>query len=150
MSETLVLNVGEDGLGFGSDLCPNESAVEYIPFRRCRPSVVARKASAMAVGIISHPTPAGEEINSKEKQSMGGEEGQNVAKDSHIESGEGSKRGQRKPGQCLPKSWIILEMIVKLDGLEFHIQYMKDNALLAKFVGIWLLERALVWWINNT
>ena len=41
-------------------------------------------------------------------------------------------------------------MIIKSDRLESHIQYMKDHALLAKFVGIWPLEKALVWWINNT
>ena len=27
---------------------------------------------------------------------------------------------------------------------------MKDHALIAKFVGIWLQEKSLVWWINMT
>ena len=26
---------------------------------------------------------------------------------------------------------------------------MKDHALIAKFVGIWLIEKNLIWWINH-
>jgi hypothetical protein len=52
---------------------------------------------------------------------VGEEEGQNAANDSRIEAGEGPKRSQRKPGQCLLKSWTTSEMIIISDGLESHI-----------------------------
>ena len=31
-----------------------------------------------------------------------------------------------------------------------YIQYMKEHALIGKFVGICLTENTLVWWINTT
>ena len=41
-------------------------------------------------------------------------------------------------------------MTIKLNGLDSHIQYMKDHVLMTKFVGIGPPEKALVWWINTT
>lgn len=43
--------------------------------------------------------------------------------------------GHRVPSTCILKSQEILAMTIKLDELEEHIQYMKDHALIAKFVG---------------
>lgn len=73
-----------------------------------------------------------------------------MAQDGIAGECELSVKGCRKPGQCLPKSNKIPTMIIKSEGLESHIQYMKDHALIAKFVGIWPPKRTLVWWINNT
>ena len=70
------------------------------------------------------------------------------ASENSSDEGEDVRRGQRKPGQCLPKSKITSKLIIKSDGLESHIQYMKDHALIANFVGIWLIKKALVGWIN--
>ena len=38
---------------------------------------------------------------------------------------------------------------VKWEGMEAHIQYMKDHTLIAKFIGIWPSERSLVRWIEK-
>lgn len=73
-----------------------------------------------------------------------------MEKDKSTGSRKGSVKGPQKPRQYLPKSSEIPEMTIKSKGLASHIQYMKDHALLAKFMGIWPPEKVLVWWINNT
>lgn len=85
---------------------------------------------------------AGEETNNNGKTSAGDETGHIGAPDSSSEEGDDLRRGQRKPGQCLPKSRITPELIIKSDGLALHIQYMKDHTLIAKFVGIWPVENS--------
>ena len=44
----------------------------------------------------------------------------------------------------------ILAFQIKSKGLRDRIKYMKDHAVIGKFVGIWPSEKALIWWINNT
>lgn len=56
---------------------------------------------------------------------------------------------RRTLGKSLPRSSEIPTMTIKSDGLEEHIQYMKDHALIAKFVGIWPIEKDLICWINH-
>ena len=65
------------------------------------------------------------------------------------DKGKGAVGGRRAPGTCLPKSKEILTLNMKSEGLEAHIQYMRDHALIAKFVGIWPMEKNLIWWINH-
>ena len=57
--------------------------------------------------------------------------------------------GRRAPGSCHPKSQEIPTLSINSDGLEAHIQYMKDHALIAKFVGVWPMEKGLICWINH-
>lgn len=47
----------------------------------------------------------------------------------------GPRGSRRAPGTCLPKSQEIQTLTIKSDGLEEHIQYMRDHALIAKFLG---------------
>ena len=49
----------------------------------------------------------------------------------------GFKKDPRKPGQCVTKSSSKPSIQIYLAGLRDHIQYMKDHALIGKFVGIW-------------
>jgi len=107
-------------------------------------------ASSMSMGVVAHPNPSLEEKGRKSNSSLGKGDGQKATKDGVTRSGEGLVKGSQKPGQCLPKSSEISEMTIKLEGLASHIQYMKDHALITKFVGIWPPEKALVWWVNNT
>lgn len=81
---------------------------------------------------------------------MGEGEDQNKAKEGWTEPGNRLKKGPQKLGQCLPKSSVIPEMTIKSDGLDSHIQYMKDHMLIEKFVGMWPPKKALIWWINTT
>jgi len=60
-----------------------------------------------------------------------------------------SKQGQRIPGQCIPKSAEIPSLVLKSANLRGKIQYMKDHALIGKFIGIWPNEKALQWWIQT-
>lgn len=55
------------------------------------------------------------------------------------DKGIGTGVGGRIPSKCLPKSNEIPALRIKSEGLEAHIQYMKDHALIAKFVGIWTI-----------
>lgn len=65
------------------------------------------------------------------------------------DKGIGLGRGRRGPGKCLPKTNEIPTLTIKSEGLAAHILYMKDHALIAKFIGIWPIERNLIRWINH-
>ena len=56
----------------------------------------------------------------------------------------GTVGGRRAPGTCLLKSQEIPTLSITSGGLEAHIQYMKDHALIAKFVGFWPMEKDLI------
>ena len=58
------------------------------------------------------------------------------------------KSGSRPLGSCLPKSKIMPSLIIRSEGLASHIEYMKDHALIAKFIGYWPIKKDLIWWIN--
>ena len=60
------------------------------------------------------------------------------------DKGIGTMGGCREPGTCLLKSQDIPSLKIKSDGLEAHIQYMKDHALIAKIVGICTMEKNLI------
>ena len=84
-----------------------------------------------------NPTERGNEWNAGQKDIQG------------DDKGIGTAGVRRAPGTCLPKSQEIPALPIKSDGLEADIQYMKDHALIAKFVGIWPMEKNLIWWINH-
>jgi len=68
--------------------------------------------------------------------------------------GEGSTMtmkgaGRRGPGQCIPKTAVLPSIALKPENLRKRIQYMKDHALIGKFIGIWPTEKALLWWIQT-
>ena len=48
-------------------------------------------------------------------------------------------------GTCLPKTKEIPSLTIRSEGLAEHIQYMKDHALISKFVGFWPMEKDLIW-----
>lgn len=56
----------------------------------------------------------------------------------------------RRGGKCVPKTKTVPAFQIQVDGLQERIEYMKDHALIGKFVGIWPSEKALNWWINKT
>ena len=117
--------------------------------REGRPSGLAGLASAMDMEEIVHISSSLEENGRNSSLGLGKGEGQKEEKEGSTEAVKGSVKGLQKLGQCLPKSSEILVMIINSEGLASHIQYMKDNALIAKFVGIWPVKKPLVWWINN-
>lgn len=51
-------------------------------------------------------------------------------------------------GQCLPISSKIPRFIIPPNKLDHYRSYMKDNALICKFIGIWLTENDLLKWIH--
>jgi len=57
--------------------------------------------------------------------------------------------GRRGPGQCIPKTTEVPSLAIKSENLRRKIQYMKDHALIGKFIGIWPNEKALQWWIQT-
>ena len=59
-------------------------------------------------------------------------------------------QGTRRMGQCVPKSNTVPRLQIKSDRIREEIQYMKERALIGKFVGIWPTEKMLVGWINST
>ena len=61
-----------------------------------------------------------------------------------------TKEGNRRTGQCLPKSKTIPKLQIKSTRIKEDINYMKERALIGKFVGIWPSEKTLTWWINTT
>lgn len=73
-----------------------------------------------AVGGPPHGL-VGEETNNNGNTSVGDETGLMGSPDSSSEEGDGLRRGQRKPGQCLPKARITPELIIRSDGLASHI-----------------------------
>ena len=64
---------------------------------------------------------------------------------------EAGKEGTaRKPGQCYPKSKVVPKLQIKSTRFRENVQYLKDHALIGKFIGFWPNEKALSWWINTT
>lgn len=56
----------------------------------------------------------------------------------------------QKPSHCLPKTKAIPKLQIKSERFRDNVQYLKDHALIGKFVGIWPYKKNMVWWINNT
>jgi len=98
------------------------------------------------------------EATSKGKEPAGGSHGVSQAGEGSGKGGVGSSKptsdaqkeaGRRGPGQCIPKTVEIPSLALKSENLRKKIQYMKDHALIGKFIGIWPNEKALQWWIQT-
>lgn len=90
----------------------------------------------MAAGATSQPSSVESERGREGDPEQSKGEGQNTAQEGWAELGTEPKKGLRRPGQCLPKASITPNITIKSEGLDAHIQYMKDRALIEKFVGI--------------
>ena len=44
----------------------------------------------------------------------------------------------------------VPKLEINLERVREDIQYMNENALIGKFVGIWPIEKTPIWWINTT
>jgi len=56
----------------------------------------------------------------------------------------------RNPGKCVPKERMVPKLLIRSKSVREDIQYMKDHALIGKFIGMWPMEKSLKWWINTT
>ena len=63
---------------------------------------------------------------------------------------EATNQDARRIGQCVPKSKMVPRLHTTSDRVREEIQYMKERALIGKFVGIWPTENMLVGWIKST
>ena len=54
------------------------------------------------------------------------------------------KGGSRGPSTYLPKSKETPFLAIRSEGLASHIEYMKDHALIAKFIGFCPMEKDLI------
>ena len=61
-----------------------------------------------------------------------------------------TKRENGKAGKCVPKSKTVPKLQIKSDRIREDINYMKERALIRKFVRFWPTDKTLVWWINTT
>jgi hypothetical protein len=52
------------------------------------------------------------------------------------------------PGKCIPQAPQAPKYVVSSPRIEEQKQYMKDNALVGKFLGLWPSERDLIKWIQ--
>jgi hypothetical protein len=52
------------------------------------------------------------------------------------------------PGKCLPQAPIAPKYVINSPRIEEQKQYMQDNALIGKFLGLWPSERELIKWIQ--
>lgn len=55
---------------------------------------------------------------------------------------------QAKIGRCLPRAQKRPRYVIPNNSLEDYRSYMKDHALICKFIGYWPTERDLVKWIH--
>jgi hypothetical protein len=53
------------------------------------------------------------------------------------------------PGKCIPQAPIALKYVIKSTRVGEHMQFMKDHALIGKFLGIWPSEKDLIKWIKH-
>jgi hypothetical protein len=53
------------------------------------------------------------------------------------------------PGKCIPQALQAPKYIVSTPRIEEQKQYMRDYALVGKFLGLWPSEKELVKWIHQ-
>jgi hypothetical protein len=54
-----------------------------------------------------------------------------------------------KPGHCIPKAGCNTSIRDQIEVPKWYVQYMRDHAVIGKFLGIWPTERDLLAWINS-
>jgi len=52
-------------------------------------------------------------------------------------------------GKCIPQALQALKYIISTPKIEEHKKYMRDYALVGKFLGLWPSEKELVKWIHQ-
>jgi hypothetical protein len=67
----------------------------------------------------------------------------------NIEQKDPGKLHQKTSSTCLPKSAEIRRYKIHPGSLAEKIQYIKDHAIIAKFIGTWRNEKELVRWIRQ-
>lgn len=55
-----------------------------------------------------------------------------------------TKGGHRALGTYLPKSKETPSLAIRSEGLASHIEYMRDHALIAKFIEFWPMEKDII------
>ena len=60
------------------------------------------------------------------------------------------KEVSKRVGQCVPKSKTVPKLQIKSSRIREDINYMKERALVGKFVGIWPTKKTLMSRINTT
>lgn len=54
-----------------------------------------------------------------------------------------------EPGKCIPQTTTAPKYTISSPRIEDQRQYMRDFALIGKFLGLWPSEKDLVKWIQN-
>jgi hypothetical protein len=54
-----------------------------------------------------------------------------------------------EPGKCIPQAPFTPKYIINTTRIGDQTQYMKDHALIGKFLGLWPYEKDLVKWIQH-
>jgi hypothetical protein len=70
-------------------------------------------------------------------------------KTNNIEQKDPDKTHQKTSNTCLPKSAETTRYKIRPGSLAEKIQYMKDHAIISKFIGTWPNEKELVRWIRQ-
>jgi hypothetical protein len=58
------------------------------------------------------------------------------------------KLGPGYQGKCIPQAPIVPQYVIKSNIIGEHTQFMRDHALIGKFLGLWPSERDLAHWIK--
>jgi hypothetical protein len=53
------------------------------------------------------------------------------------------------PGKCIPQTPTTPKYVIKSARVGEHTQFMRDHALIGKFLGLWPSERDLARWIKT-
>ena len=61
-----------------------------------------------------------------------------------------AKEANIRMGQFVPKLKTVPKLQIKSNRIREDINYMMERALIGKFMGIWPMEKTLMWRINTT
>jgi hypothetical protein len=73
----------------------------------------------------------------------------NKGKNLGHEPSSGSQVMSWKSGQCIPKTKDLPRYKIQSNNINNRIQYMKDHAIISKFISIWPNENDLIRWIKQ-
>jgi hypothetical protein len=78
-------------------------------------------------------------------------EGASKGKEMDIDSGptQAKETCPWAPGKCIPQAPSTPKYVISTPRIEEHKQYMRDYALVGKFLGLWPSERELIKWIHQ-
>jgi hypothetical protein len=52
------------------------------------------------------------------------------------------------PDKCIPQAPVVPRYVIKTTRIGEHMQFMRDHALIGKFLGLWPSEKDLACWIK--